>query len=169
MARSFSAALACAAFAAAHISLVAPASAQDEAFVAVTAIVEHPALDAARDGVRDELAANGYEAGRNLRGLDLNLAVPSPTPIPLPDDYTTGELGALLYLNFTHDNMTFRVQWESTNNADKKVSAKYFPRNQPSQLQILELPWREEWSENTPALIQAVLQAYEAQKSGSGR
>lgn len=67
MARSFSAALACAAFAAAHISLVAPASAQDEAFVAVTAIVEHPALDAARDGVRDELAANGYEAGRNLR------------------------------------------------------------------------------------------------------
>lgn len=67
MARFFSAALACAAFAAAHISLVAPALAQDEALVAVTAIVEHPALDAARDGVRDELAANGYEVGRNLR------------------------------------------------------------------------------------------------------
>ena len=45
---------------------VAPAAAQD-AFVAVTAIVEHPALDAARDGVRDELAANGFEPGGNLR------------------------------------------------------------------------------------------------------
>ena len=35
--------------------------------VAVTAIVEHPALDAARDGVRDELKAAGYETGKNLR------------------------------------------------------------------------------------------------------
>ena len=35
--------------------------------VAVTAIVEHPALDAARDGVRDELKAAGFEPGRNLR------------------------------------------------------------------------------------------------------
>lgn len=67
MARSFSALLACAAIAAAPISMAASASAQDKAFVAVTAIVEHPALDAARDGVRDELAANGYEPGRNLR------------------------------------------------------------------------------------------------------
>lgn len=39
----------------------------DEAFVAVTAIVEHPALDACRDGVRDELKAAGYEEGKNLR------------------------------------------------------------------------------------------------------
>ena len=38
----------------------------DEAFVAVTAIVEHPALDACRDGIRDELKANGYEEGKNL-------------------------------------------------------------------------------------------------------
>jgi putative tryptophan/tyrosine transport system substrate-binding protein len=45
---------------------VTPAAAAD-AFVAVTAIVEHPALDAARDGVRDELAANGYKPGENLR------------------------------------------------------------------------------------------------------
>lgn len=37
--------------------------------VAVTAIVEHPALDAARDGVRDELAAGGYEVGKNLTFL----------------------------------------------------------------------------------------------------
>jgi putative ABC transport system substrate-binding protein len=35
--------------------------------VALTAIVEHPALDAARDGVRDELKAAGFEAGRNLK------------------------------------------------------------------------------------------------------
>ncbi len=34
--------------------------------VAVTAIVEHPALDAVRDGIRDELAAAGYVAGENL-------------------------------------------------------------------------------------------------------
>lgn len=43
------------------------AAAQDPAFVAVTAIVEHPALDACRDGIRDELAAAGYEEGKNLR------------------------------------------------------------------------------------------------------
>ena len=37
--------------------------------VAATAIVEHPALDAARDGVRDELAAAGFEVGKNLTFL----------------------------------------------------------------------------------------------------
>lgn len=35
--------------------------------VAVTAIVEHPALDAVRDGVREELKASGFEAGKNLK------------------------------------------------------------------------------------------------------
>jgi len=35
--------------------------------VAITAIVEHPALDAARDGVKDELKAAGYEPGKNLK------------------------------------------------------------------------------------------------------
>jgi putative ABC transport system substrate-binding protein len=35
--------------------------------VAVTAIVEHPALDAARDGIKAELAAGGFEEGKNLR------------------------------------------------------------------------------------------------------
>lgn len=35
--------------------------------VAVTAIVDHPALDAARDGVRDELKAAGFEIGKNLK------------------------------------------------------------------------------------------------------
>lgn len=34
--------------------------------VAVTAIVEHPALDAARRGIEDELRAAGYAAGENL-------------------------------------------------------------------------------------------------------
>jgi putative tryptophan/tyrosine transport system substrate-binding protein len=42
------------------------ATAQELKTVAVTAIVEHPALDAARDGIRDELAAAGYEVGHNL-------------------------------------------------------------------------------------------------------
>lgn len=41
--------------------LAAPALAQTRT-VAVTAIVEHPALDAARDGVRDGLAAAGFGA-----------------------------------------------------------------------------------------------------------
>jgi putative ABC transport system substrate-binding protein len=34
--------------------------------VDVTAIVEHPALDAVRDGVKDALAAAGYKEGENL-------------------------------------------------------------------------------------------------------
>ena len=52
-------------------SLIAPATMAQaqmrDATVAVTAIVEHPALDATRDGVRDELAAQGWKAGENLR------------------------------------------------------------------------------------------------------
>ena len=46
--------------------IAAPASAKDVS-VAVTAIVEHPALDAARDGVKDALAAAGYKEGENLK------------------------------------------------------------------------------------------------------
>ncbi len=34
--------------------------------IAITAIVEHPALDAVRQGVLDELKAQGYEEGKNL-------------------------------------------------------------------------------------------------------
>jgi putative ABC transport system substrate-binding protein len=48
------------------LTLGSAATAQDLRTVAVTAIVEHPALDAARDGIRDELAAAGYEVGHNL-------------------------------------------------------------------------------------------------------
>ncbi|MFO1036026.1 MAG: ABC transporter substrate-binding protein [Geminicoccaceae bacterium] len=40
--------------------------ADDSKTVAVTAIVEHPALDAARDGIKDELKAEGFEDGKNL-------------------------------------------------------------------------------------------------------
>ncbi len=50
----------------AAISAVSAARAE-QVTVAVTAIVEHPALDAAREGVRDALAEGGYEVGKNLR------------------------------------------------------------------------------------------------------
>lgn len=42
------------------------AIAQDK-FVAITAIVEHPALDSTRDGVIKALAAEGFEEGKNLK------------------------------------------------------------------------------------------------------
>ncbi|WP_029050017.1 ABC transporter substrate-binding protein [Cupriavidus sp. amp6] len=38
-----------------------------EARVAMTAIVDHPALDAARKGVSDELSESGYVLGKNLQ------------------------------------------------------------------------------------------------------
>ena len=38
--------------------------------VAVTAIVDHPALDAVRKGVEDELKAQGWQAGKNLKYQD---------------------------------------------------------------------------------------------------
>ena len=44
---------------------LASASAADIT-VAVTAIVEHPALDACRDGIKDELKAQGFEDGNNI-------------------------------------------------------------------------------------------------------
>ena len=47
-------------------ALSGPALAQDKVRVAVTAIVEHPALDAARDGLKEELAAAGYVDGQAL-------------------------------------------------------------------------------------------------------
>ncbi|MDJ1171816.1 ABC transporter substrate-binding protein [Roseofilum sp. BLCC_M154] len=46
-------------------SSVAPAT-ETMPFVAVTQIVEHPALDATRDGIQDELKAAGYTAGETL-------------------------------------------------------------------------------------------------------
>ena len=46
--------------------LVTPAFAADIT-VAVTAIVQHPALDAARDGIKEELAAEGFKDGENIK------------------------------------------------------------------------------------------------------
>jgi putative ABC transport system substrate-binding protein len=43
-----------------------PAASAADVTVAVTAIVEHPALDACRDGIKDELAAAGFKDGENL-------------------------------------------------------------------------------------------------------
>ncbi|MND31576.1 ABC transporter substrate binding protein [compost metagenome] len=53
---------------AAATALAMPAKAADVT-VAVTAIVEHPALDAARDGVKAALAEAGYKDGENLKFL----------------------------------------------------------------------------------------------------
>ncbi|MDR7145714.1 ABC transporter substrate-binding protein [Rhizobium sp. BE258] len=53
---------------AATLALTLPAKAEDVT-VAVTAIVEHPALDAVRKGVQDTLAAAGYKEGENLKFL----------------------------------------------------------------------------------------------------
>jgi len=53
-------------------SLLAAASltqAQDTRTVAITQIVEHPALDAVYQGVKDELAEQGFTEGENLRVL----------------------------------------------------------------------------------------------------
>lgn len=49
-------------------ALALPAQAQ-EVTVAITAIVEHPALDAARDGVKAALADAGYKEGENIKFL----------------------------------------------------------------------------------------------------
>jgi putative tryptophan/tyrosine transport system substrate-binding protein len=59
--------LASASLALVGLSFAGPAAAADMAFVAVTAIVEHPALDACRDGIKEELKAAGYEEGKNLK------------------------------------------------------------------------------------------------------
>ena len=49
----------------ATLAFVQPALARDVTGK-VTAIVEHPALDAVRDGVKDALAAGGFKVGENL-------------------------------------------------------------------------------------------------------
>lgn len=44
-----------------------PFAATKTPYIAVSAIAEHPALDKVRDGVLDELAAQGYIQGKNLK------------------------------------------------------------------------------------------------------
>ena len=54
----------------ATLSSETPHTAADEAaskFVAITQIVEHPSLNAVRDGVQDELAKAGYTEGETLK------------------------------------------------------------------------------------------------------
>lgn len=53
-------------FALAAAALFATPALAADITVAVTAIVEHPALDAARDGVKDALAAEGFKDGDNI-------------------------------------------------------------------------------------------------------
>lgn len=52
---------------AALLSAVGAGHAAETKFVAITAIVDHPALDAVRDGAHDELKAAGFESGKNLK------------------------------------------------------------------------------------------------------
>lgn len=52
--------------AAALTAAATPSHAADKS-VSVTAIVEHKALDAVRDGVKDELKSAGFEAGKTLK------------------------------------------------------------------------------------------------------
>jgi putative ABC transport system substrate-binding protein len=52
---------------AATLALSVSAKAADTVTVEITAIVEHPALDAARKGVLDALTAAGYKEGQNLK------------------------------------------------------------------------------------------------------
>lgn len=50
----------------AALALSANAAAAQDVTVAVTSIVEHPALDAVRDGIRDGLAEKGFTEGENM-------------------------------------------------------------------------------------------------------
>jgi len=49
------------------LALTTPLAAIADKSLAITQIVEHPALDAVRKGVKDELASAGYKAGENLK------------------------------------------------------------------------------------------------------
>ena len=44
----------------------------EKKIVAITAIVEHPSLVQAKNGIIDELQENGYEIGKNLEIIDKN-------------------------------------------------------------------------------------------------
>lgn len=52
---------------AAFAGFAVPVVAQDTKTVAITYIVEHPALDAVREGVIESLAEKGYKEGENLK------------------------------------------------------------------------------------------------------
>ncbi|MFX5793293.1 ABC transporter substrate binding protein, partial [Acinetobacter baumannii] len=49
------------------LSAICASALAAETVVAITSFVEHPALDAVRDGTKDELIAEGFEPGKNLK------------------------------------------------------------------------------------------------------
>ena len=49
------------------LSAICASALAAEKVVAITSFVEHPALDAVRDGTKDELIAEGFEPGKNLK------------------------------------------------------------------------------------------------------
>ncbi len=56
------------------LALVVPAAAQDKMItIGISQIVEHPALDAARQGFIDALAKHGYVEGKNVT-YDIQIA-----------------------------------------------------------------------------------------------
>ena len=70
--------------------LMSPVALAQTKSVGITAYVDHPALDAARKGVEDELKALGWESGKNLK-LQYQSAQGNAA--------TTGQIAALLVLN----------------------------------------------------------------------
>ena len=53
-------------FGATLLALATLVQAQEPRVVAITQIVEHPALDAVYQGIKDELAERGFKEGDNL-------------------------------------------------------------------------------------------------------
>ena len=89
-------------------AMAAPAAAADIT-VAVTAIVEHPALDACRDGVKDALAAEGF-----VDGDTINFVYESAQGAP--------EIAAQIARKFVGDEVTIIVPI-STPSAQSAVAA----------------------------------------------
>ena len=56
-----------------------PVLSSEPKHVAITQIVEHPALDASRKGIKDELADQGYIIGKNLKWTYENAQGAAPT------------------------------------------------------------------------------------------
>jgi putative tryptophan/tyrosine transport system substrate-binding protein len=63
------------------------AGAAEQVFVAVTAIVDHPALEACRDGIRGALKDAGYEDGKNLKFIYENAGGNLATAVQIADRF----------------------------------------------------------------------------------
>lgn len=97
---------------------------------------------------------------------DAPLVVPTPTPIPLPS-VLQGDIGDLLmYLSFKYDGNTFKAQWSSEAERNKKVTVQYYPIGKPEGLKGFDMPWVPAFEEDPKQNItQAALQVYERRKS----